>query len=60
MDVLNREVRKVANDLILRHSRSKVFEYVAYSDAKPPNTRLSAAFIRFERYHTAIVHVLKI
>lgn len=43
-DVLDRELRKIADDLRLGHARGKILEDVRHGDSQPTHARLAAAF----------------
>ena len=55
-DVLRREIREVAEDLLLGHPRRQVVEDIVDGDPKPADARLAAELVRFDRDALPIVH----
>src|SRR6185295_2068798 len=56
LEVLSRQIGKVLKNLGLRHSRTHIVKDIVNSNAKAPNTRLSAHLARFDDEPVAIVH----
>jgi len=56
LDIFPRQVRKIRQYLICRHTRGKVFQHVSHSHPKTANTRLSAALARLNCDEVRVIH----
>jgi len=55
-NVLLGEIRKVSEDFLMRHPRSKLGQYVINGDAHPPNAGFSTALAGLDGDELVIVH----
>lgn len=55
-DVLFFEIRKVAEDLLVRHAGGEISENVIYGDPHPPDAGLTAPHIGIYRYALPVIH----